>query len=75
MMNNADRWFLIYSSIVGISHHPRAVENAKQYGRVIVSFKQAADQTDEAMFEFYRRFGRPEADLEVPHEDGERRVA
>lgn len=57
-MNCQDRAFIIYSQIVGIAHHPRAVESAMKTGAPIVSLKNAALATADAMIEFRNTFGK-----------------
>ena len=57
-MNCRDLAAVIYSQIVGISHHPRAVEEARHGGRPIVALHQAITATDDALIEFRRRYGK-----------------
>ena len=56
-MNCQERAFILYSQIVGIAHHPRAVEAAKKDGRPVVSYRTAALDTTDAMIEFRNQFG------------------
>jgi hypothetical protein len=57
-VNCQDRSFILFSSIVGIAHHPRAVEKATAGERPIINMRQAATSTLEGMDEFRRLFGR-----------------
>jgi hypothetical protein len=56
-MNCQDRAFILFSQIIGIAHHPRAVEQAKQKGRELVSLTDASRATADGMIEFRRMFG------------------
>lgn len=56
-MNCQDRAFIIYSQIVGIAHHPRAVQEARKEERPLISLRDAALTTADAMMEFRSVFG------------------
>jgi len=52
MNDRALAWTMLYGSILGISHHPRAMQEGEP-----MSAAEAARRTDDAMREWEARFG------------------